>query len=170
VCIVCESKRLVVTIKKGWCWAGRSQTSEKSPVLNEQHTLESLLADVRWWCFYNSTVITSRVFVFADLTFTEQQSMSEYTQIIYCVQMRDLPQVSKHFIWFYFKYLINMTVWRPTSSQHRSVSVCNGFFFRYPYWVRTEQWQLWTIRRSSRWRISIVRWPESCDHLAPVGV
>ncbi|XP_039547081.1 uncharacterized protein LOC120492863 [Pimephales promelas] len=29
-----------------------------------------------------------------DLTFTEQQSMSEYTQIIYCVQMRDLPQIS----------------------------------------------------------------------------
>jgi len=50
------------------------------------------------------------VFVFADLTFTEQQSMSEYTQIIYCVQMRDLPQVSKHFIWFYFKFLMNMTV------------------------------------------------------------
>jgi len=72
--------------------------------------LESLQADVEMMAFYYSTVISARVFVFADLTFTEQQSMSEYTQIIYCVQMRDLPQVSKHFIWFYFKYLINMTV------------------------------------------------------------
>ncbi|CAM4658873.1 unnamed protein product [Leuciscus chuanchicus] len=27
-----------------------------------------------------------------DLTITEQQSMSEYTQILYCLQMRDLPQ------------------------------------------------------------------------------
>lgn len=48
------------------------------------------------WRFYYSMVISSHVFVFADLTITEQQIMSEYTQIIYCLQMRDLPQVSKH--------------------------------------------------------------------------
>ncbi|KAK7136776.1 hypothetical protein R3I93_016973 [Phoxinus phoxinus] len=29
-----------------------------------------------------------------DLTITEQQNMSEYTQIIYCLQTRDLPQIS----------------------------------------------------------------------------
>ncbi|KTF92791.1 hypothetical protein cypCar_00046690 [Cyprinus carpio] len=33
-----------------------------------------------------------------DLTIREQQNMSEYSQIIFCLQKEDLPEVSKHFI------------------------------------------------------------------------
>lgn len=64
------------------------------------------------------------------------------------------------------KYFTFMNRWRsegllPVGTE---VYLCLWWWmfllYRYPYWVWTKQWHLWTIRRSSRWTIIIVRWPE----------